>query len=240
MKAHPTAIVDPGARVAPDVEIGPFSVVGPGARVGAGTRLGTRVTLEGDLLVGQNNHFHDHVSIGKKGGGRIELGEGNVLRESSHVSAPADGKVTRIGSRNRFGTWVGIGAGAEVGNDAWVGSLCMLGEGSIIHDEARIEGQCVIEPGIRIGRASLIRSQVPVISPVPPFMCLDGNPAEIQGVNPHRRIHLLEIAYEIVFKSGLSFHESARKLREMTGAPPEVGTLAGFLERMTPSEDSFD
>jgi UDP-N-acetylglucosamine acyltransferase len=240
VKAHPTAIVDPGATVAPDVDIGPFCVVGPGARVGPGCRLGTRVTLQGNLEVGRDNRFHDHVTIGVVGGGRIEIGDGNVLRESTHVDPPAPGAVTRIGSRNRFGTWVGIGAGSEVGDDVWIGSLCMLGERTVVQDEARLEGQCVIEPGVRIGRASLIRSQVPVTSPVPPFMCLDGNPAEIQGVNPHRRIHLLEIAYQIVYKSGLSFLESARKLREMTDACPEVRTLAGFLERVPPSEASIE
>ena len=238
MKAHPTALVDPAAELADDVQVGPFCVIGPGVKVGPGCRLGARVILEGEARLGRDNILHPHVSIGRVRGGRIEIGDGNVLRESTHVDAPPSGGATRIGSRNHFGSWVGVGAGCEVGSDVRLGSLSVLGEGAVVQDRALIEGQCVIEAGMRIGQGCLIRSQVPVVAPVPPFMCLDGNPAGVQGANPYLRTPGLEAAFETAFRSGLTSQEAARKLRELASAPPEVEILAGFLAALPPAEDS--
>lgn len=240
MKAHPTALVDPAASIADDVEIGPFCIVGAAVTIGPGCRLGTRVTLHGPAAVGRDNAFHPHVTVGKPGGGRVEIGDANVFRESAHIDAPTAGTTTRIGSRTRFGAWAGAAGGCSIGNDVRVGAFSVVGQDGVVEDEAWIEGQCVIEAGRRIGRASLVRSQVPVTADVPPFMCLDGNPAEIQSVNPHRRNHLLEMAFEIVFKSGLSFPEAARKLLEKPGAPPELEALAGFLKTAKPPEAVLD
>jgi UDP-N-acetylglucosamine acyltransferase len=179
MKAHPSALVDPGAAVADDVEIGPFCIVGPGTRLGPGCRLGPRVALLGSVVAGRDNHFHAHVTVGTRGGGPVEIGDGNVFRESTHIDAPKPEGSTRIGSRNHFGTWVGLGAGCTVGDDVLIGSLSTIGEDCALEDGTRIEGQCVIEEKRRIGKRSRIRSQVPVASDVPPLIFLDGNPAEV-------------------------------------------------------------
>jgi len=178
MKAHPSALVDPGAAVADDVEIGPFCVVGAHVRIGSGCRLGPRVTIQGPVSVGKDNVFHPHVTVGAPGCGRIEIGDGNVFRESSHVDGPKPAMETRIGSRNLFGAWVGLGAGSTIGNNVRMGALSVLGEFCSVEDGARIEGQCVVDEGRRIGELSRVHSQVPVIEDVPPFTVLDGNPAE--------------------------------------------------------------
>ena len=178
MKAHPSALIDPAAAIADDVEIGPFCVVGPHVRIGSGCRLGPRVTVQGPVSVGKGNIFHPHVTVGAPDCGRIEIGEGNVFRESAHVDAPKHAVETKIGSRNVFGAWVGLGAGSTIGNDVRMGALSSLSEFCTVEDGAWIEGQCVVDEGRRIGTISLIRSQVPVSEDVPPFMVLDGNPAE--------------------------------------------------------------
>lgn len=239
MKAHVTALVDPGASVADDVEIGPFCVIGPGVKLGPGCRLGPRVTLQGAVAADRDNVFHAHVTIGKPGGGQIEIGDGNVFRESSHVAA-ATGAATRIGSRNRLGAWAGVESGATVGNGVRVGAFGRVGENCIVEDDAWIEGQCVIDANRRIGRASLLRSQVPVSTDVPPFMCVDGNPSQVHSVNPHRRNHLLDIAFEIVYRSGLSFPDAARKLLEKPGPSPEIEALAEFLRSAKPAEAALE
>jgi UDP-N-acetylglucosamine acyltransferase len=178
MKAHPSALVDPAAAVADDVEIGPFCIVGAHVRIGPGCRLGARVTIQGPVSVGKGNIFHPHVTVGAPGCGRIEIGDGNVFRESTHVDAPKSAVETRIGSGNLFGTWVGLGAGSTIGNNVRMGALSALGEFCTVEDGARIEGQCVVDEGRRIGELSLVRSQVPVSEDVPPFVVMDGNPAE--------------------------------------------------------------
>ena len=121
-----------------------------------------------------------------------------------------------------------------------LGAFSIVGENDIVEDDAWIEGQCVVDSNRRVGRGSLIRSQVPVNDDVPPFMCIDGNPSGVHSVNPHRRNHLLDIAFEIVYKSGLSFAEAAAKLIEKVGPSPEVEALAQFLKTSRPSEAALD
>jgi UDP-N-acetylglucosamine acyltransferase len=180
MKAHPTALVDPGAQVADDVEIGPFCVIGSDVRIGAGCRLGPRVSVRGPATLGRDNILHANVAVGSPEGGPVEIGDGNVLRESAHVSSPGPKGVTKVGSRCRFGVWVSLGPASSVGDDAVLGSFAVLSENGSVESGARIEGQTVIEPGMKIGRRARVRSQVPVIGDVPEDVLLDGNPAEIQ------------------------------------------------------------
>jgi len=180
MKAHPTALVDPGAQVADDVEIGPFCVIGPGVRIAAGCRLGPRVSIHGPATLGLNNILHAKVAVGSPEGGPVEIGDGNVLRESTHISSPGPKGLTKLGSRCRFGVWVSLGPASTVGDDAVFGAFAVLAENGSVESGARIEGQTVIEPGMKIGRRARVRSQVPVIGDVPEDVLLDGNPAEIR------------------------------------------------------------
>ena len=41
--------------------------------------------------------------------GRVEIGDDNVIRESTTITSPDAKGLTKIGSRNRFGTWVSVG-----------------------------------------------------------------------------------------------------------------------------------
>ena len=175
MKVHPSAIVDPGARIAEDVEIGPYCIVGAGVRIGAGCRLGAHVLIQGSVVIGRNNVFHPQSKIGAAQGGRIEIGDGNVFREYSHVDAPKAGAETLVGSRNRFGVCVAVGAGCRIGNDVLLGGYALLGESCVLEDEAQIEAQVVIgnEQPMRVGRGSRVRSMVHLTEDVPPFMLMD-------------------------------------------------------------------
>lgn len=243
MKAHPTALVDPGASVAEDVEIGPFCVVAAGARIGAGCRLGPRVSVYGSVVAGRGNLLQSGATIGKPDGGRIEIGDGNVFREFAHVDAAA-GATTRIGSGNRLGVWASVNTGSRIGNEVRVGAYSVVGDNVLVEDGAWIQPQVVIDPNGRVGRGCVIRIQMTVFGDVPPYMCFDGNPAAIQSVNPNRRSDPLDRAFEIVYKSGLSLAEAAKKLLE-TSSPssevaPEVAELAEFLKSAKPPEPAFE
>lgn len=239
MTAHPSALVDPAAAIAEDVEIGPFCVIGPGVRLGPGCRIGSRVSLYGPVVAGPGNLIQAGVTIGKPDGGRIEIGDANVFREFSHVDA-AKGATTRIGSRNRIGTWAGVNSGSSLGNGIRLGAYSVVGDNSIVEDDAWIQPQVVIDPNRRVGRGALLRIQMTAFDDVPPYMCLDGNPPAIQSVNPSRRTSMLDMAFEIVYKSGLSFPEAAKKLLETASSAPEVAALAEFLRSAKPPEAAFE
>jgi len=178
MKAHPSAVVDPDASIADDVEIGPFCMVGAGVRIGPGCRLGAHVMLQGSVVIGRDNIFHPQSKVGSSAGGRIEIGDGNVFREYSHVDTPKAGGETRVGSRNRLGVCVAVGAGCVIGNDIRLGGYAMLGDSCVVEDEARIGAQVVIgnEEPQRVGRGSQVRSMVPLTANVPPSVVMDWDP----------------------------------------------------------------
>jgi UDP-N-acetylglucosamine acyltransferase len=182
MKAHPSALLDSGAKIADDVEIGPFCSIGAGVTVGAGCRLGAHVMLQGpDVVIGRNNVFHAHSKVGAPNCGRIRIGDGNVFRENSHVDGPKPGYETHVGSRSRFGVCVAIGSGCTIGNDVLMGAYALLAECCVVEDEARLEAAVVIgnEEPRRVGRSSRVRSMVPLGEDVPPSMIMDWNLSEL-------------------------------------------------------------
>jgi UDP-N-acetylglucosamine acyltransferase len=235
MTVHPTALVDPAAVVSPDAEIGPFCVLGPGVRVGAGCRIGPRVAMYGTVVLGRGNVLHPQVTIGKPDGGRIEIGEANVLREFTYIDAAA-GAVTKIGSRTVLGTWVGVLSGSTIGDHVRIGAYSVVSERDVVEDGAWIEPQVVLDAGRRVGRGAWIRGMTPVDSDVPPYMCIDGNPFEVRSVDPRHRSPVLEEAVEIAFKSGVAPKDAARKLRELRDPSAEIEALIDHLKAVRPPE----
>lgn len=240
MKAHPSALVDPGAVVADDVEIGPYCIVGAGAKIGPGCRLGPRVAIHGPAVVGRDNVFHAHVSIGSPQGAAIEIGDSNVFREAVSVAVSAtDREPTRIGSRNYFGVWVSVGMGCRIGNDAHVGSFTTLGDRSEIQDHAGLETLVVIDPALRVGRGSRSRSLALFAEDVPPFMAVDGVPGRPQGLSDFRPTPALDRARETIWNSGLSRKEAMSRLKSKS-PESEVEELLRFLHEQRPREDPLE
>lgn len=239
MKVHPTALVDPGAVVAGDVEIGPFCSVGPDVRLGSGCRLTARVRIEGSVTAGRGNVFHPNVVVGgppsepearPAPGGRVEIGEGNVLREGVAIQMPmTPGGVTRLGSNSRLHTAVQVGHDCWIGDHVCLGSFASLEEHVVVENDAWIEGLGTLYAYVTVGRRSWVRSQTAVEDDVPPFMWGHGARFEVKGVNPRARTEALERAYRMIWCSGLPHVEALARLDE--DPDPQVAELAGFLRR---------
>lgn len=239
MKAHPSALIDPGAVVADDVEVGPYCIIDAGVRIGPGCRLGPRVAIHGPAVVGRDNVFHAHVSVGSPQGAPIEIGDANVFREAGSVAVSAsDREPTKIGSRNFFGVWVSVGTGCRIGNDARVGSFTTLGDRSEIQDHAALEPLVVIDPKIRVGRGSRPRSLALFAEDVPPFMAVDGVPGRPEGLSDYRSTPALGRARETIWNSGLSREDALRQL-ESKSPEAEVEELLRFLHEQRPREDTL-
>lgn len=238
MKAHATALVDPAARIAEDVEIGPFCVVGPQVELGPGCRLIARVRLEGRVTAGRDNVFHPNAVLGgapqdlqpPAPDARIEIGDGNVFRESVTVNLPKVPKhPTRIGSRNRFHAASHVGHDCRVGDGAVLATHAVLGGHSVLEDGCHVEGMGGTHQFVTIGRLAWTRSHIPITEDVPPFMWVDGNHFDVMGVNPRCRGEALEKAYLTIWKSGLPRPEALDLLER--DASPEVRELVAFLRR---------
>jgi UDP-N-acetylglucosamine acyltransferase len=90
----------------------------------------------------------------------------------------------------------------------------------------------------RIGRMSMIAGCSKVVQDVPPFMIVDGNPAETRMVNKigmerngisDEAQTALRQAYKILFREELSIPNALAKIEKELPQLPEVGHLVQFV-----------
>ncbi|MFO0962265.1 MAG: acyl-ACP--UDP-N-acetylglucosamine O-acyltransferase [Phycisphaerales bacterium] len=193
MTIHPTAIVDSTARVAPTAEIGPWCVVGPDVSIGDGTVLRSHVIVEAHTRIGRQNEIFPFAYVGgtpqdrKYHGERTtcEIGDRNQIREhvTIHRGTENGGGTTRIGSDNLIMGTVHVAHDCIIGNSCILANNVMLAGHSVVQDAANIGGGAGIHHFVVIGTSAFVGAMARVSMDVPPFMIVEGNPAEVRGHN---------------------------------------------------------
>ena len=193
MPIHSTAIVDPAARIAPSVSIGPWCVVGPEVTIGEGCTLDSHVVIESHTRIGRDNRFFPFSYVGgtpqdKKFGGErtwCEIGDPNPVRAhvTIHRGTQNGGGWTRIGSDNLIMGTVHIAHDCVVGNGCILANNAMLAGHAVVQDHANLGGGAGIHHFVVIGTCAFVGAMARVSMDVPPFMIVEGNPAEVRGHN---------------------------------------------------------
>jgi UDP-N-acetylglucosamine acyltransferase len=250
-KIHSTALIDPQAEIAADCEVGPYCVIGPTVKLGEGARLHSHVVLGGLTTIGPRCEFYPFACIGLKTqdlkyqGGKcyLEIGSDNVFREHVTVhTATGDGLYTRVGSHNNFLSYAHIAHDCTVGDHVIFSNNGTLAGHVTVEDHAIVGGLAAVHQFCRIGRMSIIGGCAKVVQDVPPYMIVDGNPAETRGVNkvgldrngvPEEAQKALREAFKIVFKSGLTL---ANALDRLSGELPQSLELSHFVDFCRKSE----
>lgn len=250
-KIHSTAQVDPKAEIAADCEIGPFCVVGPSVKLGEGSRLHSHVVLDGLTTIGPRCEFFPFACVGLKTqdlkyqGGKcyLEVGSDNVFREHVTVhTATGDGLYTRVGSHNNFLSYSHIAHDCIVGSHVIFSNNGTLAGHVTVEDYAIVGGLAAVHQFCRIGRMSIIGGCAKVVQDVPPYMIVDGNPAETRSVNKvgldrngvsEETQKALREAFKIVFKSGLTL---ANALDRVGSELPQSQELSHFVDFCRKSE----
>ena len=247
-EVHPTAILHPQARLGRKVRVGPYAVVGPEVEVGEATVIEAFAVLEGRTRVGPASRIATGAVVGGEPQDLHYRGEPTelVLEEEVYVGpyatvsrgTPRGGGLTRIGPR------CVVGYGAHVGHD------CRLGAGVRLEPLAALAGHVVVDDGaeigplvgvhqfVRIGRMARVEPHAMVGKDVPPFVRVGGNPAVVWGLNeralqssalsePARAA--LRRALDLLYRSGLTASEAARRMEEELGQFEEVRVLAAFV-----------
>lgn len=250
-RIHPTAIVDPSAEIGEDVEIGPYCVIHAGAVVGSSCWLQNNVTIDGGTTIGSGNEFFAYASIGQrtqdlKYAGEptyCEIGDDNVFREfvTVHRSTNADDK-TIIGNNNKFLAYSHVAHDCKVGNHIISSNNGTLGGHVIVEDYAILGGMTGIHQFCRIGKHALTGGCTKIVQDVPPFMIVDGNPAEVRSVNKvglERRgfsedaIRALREAQRLLYRKNLNVKQALSAIEDLDD---EGGVLADLLEFIRASE----
>ena len=243
---HPTAIVHPKAQIGSGCEIGPYCIIGEHVMLGDGCKLHSHIVIDGHTELGKENDIFPFASIGLKtqdlkwkgGVTRLEIGNRNTIRE--HVSihcATSDGEATIIGSENTILAGSHIGHNVVMGNRIIVSMAALAGH-VLVEDFALVGGLAAVHQFCRIGRMSMIAGCSKVVSDVPPFMIVDGNPAETRTINKigmerngvsAEAQAAMRHAYKILFRDGLTIPNALAKIESELPKLPELQHLVNFV-----------
>ena len=245
-KIHPTAIVDPQAEIGEDCDIGPYCVVSADVVLGPGCRLQSHVVIDGHTRLGRENNIYPFASVGLKtqdlkwkgGLTRTEIGDFNTIREHVSIhSATGDGEATVIGSGNT------ILAGSHIGHNVIMGNKCIVSMAALaghvlMEDCCLVGGLAAVHQFCRIGTMAIIGGVSKVIQDVPPYMLVDGNPAEVKALNKvglerngvsEEAQAALKQAHRILFREGLAMPNALAKVESEVSGLPEIQHLLKFV-----------
>lgn len=244
---HPTAIIHPQAQIGAGCEVGPYCVIGENVTLGDNNKLHSHVVIDGHTRLGQGNEVFPFAALGKKtqdlkwkgGITRLEIGDRNVFREGVTVHrATNDGDATVIGSDNLFLTYVHIAHDCVLGDHIIMSGYAGLAGHVVVEDNAILGGYTAVHQFCRIGKFCMTGGCSRIPLDVPPFMIVEGNPAETRTINKiglqrngfsEEAQNALRQAYKILFREELPLAEALAKVEKELPALPDVQHLVQFI-----------
>lgn len=255
MKIHPTAIIHPDAELHEDVEVQPYTLVGAQVSIGAGTVVGPHCVIEGRTAIGQGNRLYSGAQIGvvsqdKKHRhdlvGRTAIGDGNVFREHTTVSASTmsseedDHRVTRIGSDCMFMACSHVGHDCHLGDSIVMANSTALGGHVGVHNGAILGGLTGVHQESVIGELAFIGGMTRVSKDVPPYLIVEGNPARCVGPNTVglRRAGLdaeargrIKQMHKFMYRSDLNTTQALHEIERSVEDSQERETFLAFVRQ---------
>lgn len=231
---HPTAVVHEGAQVHPSVKIGPYAVIGEQVTIGPGTEIGSHVVIEGQTTIGAKNRIFPGAAIGlesqdlKYDGSmsRVVIGDNNLIREYVTINRATDaGAATLVGSHCLLMAYSHVAHNCVVEDHVIIANSVALAGHVYVEAGARISGMVGVHQFVRIGRLVMIGGLSRIDRDVPPFTLVNGNPAEVRGLNQvglqragltadPQAYRELKQAYRLVYRSGESLSQAVAKLNQ--------------------------
>ena len=243
---HSTAIIHPKARLGADCEIGPYCVIGEHVEIGPGCRLVSHVVIDGHTRLGQGNEIYPFASIGLKtqdlkwkgGVTHTQIGDYNTIRECVTIhSATGEGEATVIGSHNNILASSHIGHNVLMGDQVIISMAALAGH-VVVEDHALVGGLSAVHQFCRVGKMAMVAGCAKVVQDVPPYMIVDGNPAETRtinkvgmernGMSEEGQVAMRQ-AYKILFRDGLTTPNALARIETELPPLPELQHLVQFV-----------
>jgi UDP-N-acetylglucosamine acyltransferase len=205
------------------------------------------VVIDGHTTLGSENQIYPFASIGLKtqdlkwkgGVTRTEIGDRNTIREYVTVnSGTGDGEATVVGSDNHILAYSHVAHNVHLGNHIIMSNVATLAGHIVMEDHVVIGGLTAIHQFCRVGKMAMTGGCSKVVQDVPPFMIVDGNPAETRAINKvglerngvsEETQSALRRAYKILFREGLTIPNALTKIENELPKLPEVQHLVNFV-----------
>ena len=218
MRAHPTAVIEAGAKLGAGVKIGPYCVVGSQVELGDGVELVSHAVVAGSTTIGARTRIFPFASIGhqpqdlKYSGeaSTLSIGADCIIREGVTINpgTAGGGLVTTVGDRCAFLANSHVGHDCRVGNNVVFSNNVMLAGHCTVGDFAILGGGAAVIQFARVGAHAFLGGMSGLENDLIPYGMALGNRAHLSGLNIvglQRRgfsrgdIHDLRRAYRLLF-----------------------------------------
>ena len=246
---HPTAIIDPAAQLADGVSVGPYTVIESGVTIGPDCEIGPFCRFGTGTLVGRNNRFESHCSVGappqdlKYAGEptRLEIGEENVFREfvTLHRGTPGGGGLTTIGDKSLFMAYVHIAHDCHIGNQTIFANNATLAGHVDIGDFSTIGALSAIHQFSRVGVHAFLGGFTGANKDCLPYMSTVGNrPPKCYGPNTiglerkgfsEERRQALKRLWRLLNSSKLNTSQALEQAHEELSGQEDVDLVLDFI-----------
>ena len=256
-RAHPSSIVEEGARLGEGVVVGPFCHIGANAQLDCGVHLASHVVVAGETFIGARTKIFPFASIGtqsqdlkaRNDAGRLKIGADCVIREGVTInsgSSPGGGETT-IGDHCAFLANSHVAHDCLVGDGVILSNAVLLGGHVRIGDHAMIGGGTAVHQHVRIGAHVFVAGLSGVEGDIVPYGLAGGNRAHLFGLNlvglrrrsfSNGRIARLRKAHQMLFGFEPDGGEGvlAERIDDVARAfsdDGDIGLLLAFLREET-------
>ncbi len=253
VRIHPTAIIDPAAALHETVEVGPYSIIGAGVQIGEGSWIGPHVVLKGPLTLGKRNKVYQFASVGELSQDKTAteeqptstvIGDDNIIREYVSIQRGTmkeyDTKrgETRIGDRNLIMNYCHIAHDCLVGSDTIFANNASLAGHVEIGDWVILGGYTLIYQFCRVGAHGFTAYAAGLSGDVPPFVMVQGSPADARAINKEglkrrgfkpEEIEPIEDAFKLIYRSGKVMAEVKAELAVLAESSAHVKLMSEFI-----------
>lgn len=245
----PTARIEDGAVIGEGAFIGPFCVIGRDVVIGSETQLMSHVLVTGKTTIGARCKISPFVSLGTAPQSlayrgeptSLFIGDDCTLREgvTMNVGTVNGGGVTRVGERGYFMNNAHVGHDCQVGNDVIFATSATLGGHCIIGDFVFMGGLSAAHQFTRIGAQAMIGGVCGVRGDVIPFGLVNGQYAELEGLNivgmrrrkfTRERIKAVHAFYKVLFHGPGVFAERVARAKVHAGEDPAIDEILAFID----------
>jgi UDP-N-acetylglucosamine acyltransferase len=244
---HTTAIVDPTAELDWGVEIGPYCVIGPHVHISSGTVLEPHVTIQPWTTIGRDCHISPQAVLGgapqdsKFKGERsyLVIGDRTIIREAVTIHrATGEDQFTRVGDDCMIMAYSHIGHNCHIGSGVMMANQVGISGHVVVEDQVFFGGMTGVHQYVSIGRLAMLGGFSKVVQDVPPFMMVDGRPAEVVQLNvrglrragiPQRVRSGLNRAYKLLYRSNLNLSQAIEAVESEVEPSEERDYLLAFL-----------